>query len=111
MTVQEMAQRLSLKQLAGKDGMEKEVAGCYIGDLLSWVMGRAQEGDAWITVMGNVNAIAVAVLADTACIVLAENAALDGEACTRADGQDVPVLRSPYPIFDTGLLIQRMLED
>ena len=27
------------------------------------------------------------------------------------DGQDVPVLRSPYPIFDTGLLIQRMLED
>ena len=42
--------------------------------------------------------------------MLAENAALDGEACTRADGQDVPVLRSPYPIFDTGLLIQRLLE-
>lgn len=52
-------------------------------------MGRAPADCAWITVMGNVNAIAVAVLADTACIVLAENAALDGEACTRADGQDV----------------------
>ena len=57
-------------------------------DLLSFVMGRAPADCAWITVMGNVNAIAVAVLADTACIVLAENAALDGEACTRADGQD-----------------------
>ena len=52
--------------------------------------------------MGNVNAIAVAVLADTACIVLAENAALDGEACTQVDGQDVPVLRSPYPILIPG---------
>ena len=36
-------------------------------------MGRAQEGDAWFTVMGNVNAVAVAVLADTACLVLTED--------------------------------------
>lgn len=42
--------------------------------------GRAPQNSAWVTVMGNVNAVAVAVLADTACIVLAENAPLDGEA-------------------------------
>ena len=105
-----LARELGLSILSGKESLEREVTRAYCCDLLSFVMGRAPADCAWITVMGNVNAIAVAVLADTACIVLAENAALDGEACTRADGQDVPVLRSPYPLFDTGLLIQRLLE-
>ena len=48
----------------------REIAGIFTGDLLSWAMGRAKEGDAWFTVMGNVNAVAVAALADCACIVL-----------------------------------------
>lgn len=44
----------------------REIAGIFTGDLLSWAMGRAKEGDAWFTVMGNVNAVAVAALADCA---------------------------------------------
>ena len=55
----------------------REIAGIFTGDLLSWAMGRAKEGDAWFTVMGNVNAVAVAALADCACIVLCHGAALD----------------------------------
>lgn len=34
---------------------DREITGVYIGDLLSWVMGRAQSGDAWITIMSNAN--------------------------------------------------------
>ena len=48
---------------------DREITGVYIGDLLSWVMGRAQSGDAWITIMSNANIVAVAALADTACII------------------------------------------
>ncbi len=40
--------------------MRRAVPGGNCGDLLSWVMGRAGSGSAWITVMGNVNAVAVA---------------------------------------------------
>ena len=109
MTVREMAQQLSLKPLAGEEGMEKQVTGCYIGDLLSWVMGRAQEGDAWITVMGNVNAVAVAVLADTACIVLAEDSPLDDEALTRAQTQDVCVLRSSKTAYQLALELGQLI--
>ena len=50
----------------------REIDGVYIGDLLSWVMGRAQMDNAWITIMTNVNVIAVASLADTSCVILAE---------------------------------------
>lgn len=110
MTVKEMAAACGWTLLAGGEGEDNQIDGCYIGDLLSWVMARAQSGNVWITVMGNVNAIAVAVLADTACLVLAENAALDDQARMRADSQGVPVLGSALPVFDAGLCIQRLLE-
>ena len=34
--------------LTNPDYEDKEITGCYIGDLLSWVMGRANSGDMWI---------------------------------------------------------------
>jgi predicted transcriptional regulator len=92
MTVQEFARAQNLKILAGESGLSGEITGGYIGDLLSWVMGRAAAGDAWLTVMGNVNAIAVAKLAEIACIVLCEGASLDADAKAQADANGVPVL-------------------
>ena len=74
MTVEELAQRLELRVAVGGEALSREVAGGYCGDLLSWVMSRAQSGDVWFTVMGNVNSIAVAMLADVACIVLCGDA-------------------------------------
>ena len=56
---------------------EREISDVYIGDLLSWVMGRAKADDAWITIMSNVNILAVASLADTACIILAEGVTVE----------------------------------
>ena len=93
MTVDEVQKALSLERLTPGEG-DREVTGGYCGDLLSWVMGRAQEGDAWLTVMGNVNAVAVAVLADVACIILTEDSPLDPEARANAEAQGVAVLRS-----------------
>ena len=40
MTVKEFAERLNLKVMIEGE-MDREITGCYIGDLLSWVMGRA----------------------------------------------------------------------
>lgn len=91
MTVKELSEKLNLKILVEGDE-DREITGGYCGDLLSWVMGRAQSGDCWFTVMGNINAIAVAVLADCACIVLTENATLDNDAKARAEMQGVWVL-------------------
>ena len=91
MTVKEMAAACGWTLLAGGEGEDNQIDGCYIGDLLSWVMARAQSGNVWITVMGNVNAIAVATLTDVSCIVLTENAALDADAASKAEMQGIPV--------------------
>ena len=89
--------------------MRREVTGCYIGDLLSWVMSRVREGDAWLTVMGNINAIAVAVLTDAACIILTENAELDGEAAEKADLNNVAVLQSEENSYNLALKLSALL--
>lgn len=96
MTVKELAKELDLTYLCNEAiAEEKEIDGCYCGDLLSWVMSRAEPGNIWLTVMGNVNSIGVAVLADIACIILTENAALDNDAKLRAEQQGVVILTTP----------------
>ena len=88
---------------------DREITGVYIGDLLSWVMGRAQSGDCWMTVMGNINAIAVAVLADCACIVLTENAALDDDARARAEMQEVTILATEENTYSLAVKLGELL--
>lgn len=91
MTVKDLIEKLNLKILV-EDDLDREVKDCYIGDLLSWVMGRAPADSAWLTVMGNINSIAVATLADVSCIILVENAALDDNARQKAEMHGVNIL-------------------
>lgn len=109
MQIKELAEKLEWKLLCGAEGETNEVTGCYLGDLLSWVMGRAQSGDVWITVMGNINAVAVAVLTDVSAIVLADSAALDEEAKARAESQGIPIYSAKRNIFDSAVAVHGML--
>lgn len=108
MDIKTLKEKLDLTLVCGED-LEKEVTGCYCGDLLSWVMSRAQEGDAWLTVMGNINSIGVAVLADVACIILTENAALDDEALKRAEQNGVTVLTTEKNSYQVAAEISRLI--
>ena len=93
MTVREIA-ALTGFSAAALPQPERVADGVYIGDLLSWVMGRAREGNVWITIMSNQNVAAVAVLCDTACIILSENVQPDAELLERAEKQGVTLLGS-----------------
>ena len=108
MTVREMSEKLSLNVICMPDG-DREVSGGYAGDLLSWVMGRAQSGDAWITIMSNQNIVAVATLADTACVILAEGVQPDEGVAALAEQKGINVLLSPHSAYDTALLLRDCL--
>lgn len=110
MQIDVLAEKLGWKLLTESSGADREVLGCYCGDLLSWVMGRAKADDVWLTVMGNINAIAVATLADVSAIVLVEDAALDAEALARANQQEVAVYTTSLPAYETALQIAAALE-
>ena len=98
MTVEQLAKQLSLDVLCMPDA-QREVTGGYAGDLLSWVMGRAQAGDAWITIMSNVNIVAVATLADPSCIILSEGVSPDEGVIQKAQGIGVNILASSKDTF------------
>lgn len=108
MIVQDLIEKLNLKILVEGEH-DREVTDCYIGDLLSWVMGRAPADSAWLTVMGNINSIAVATLADVSCIILVENAALDAEARSKAEMHGVTILQTEENSYKLAIKISEML--
>lgn len=98
MTVEKLAEALELQILCMPDPM-REVRGGYAGDLLSWVMGKLAADDAWVTIMSNVNIVAVATLADPACIILSEGVAPDEGVLTRAEQQGINLLSAKKSTF------------
>jgi len=77
-------------------------------DLLSVAMAKAPEDSAWVTVIGNANTIAVATLADAACIVLSEGYEFD-EAAVKAARGKITLIRSDKPSFETAVSIGELL--
>lgn len=108
MTVRELTESGLFEPLVLPDG-EREITGVYIGDLLSWVMGRAGSGDAWITIMSNANILAVATLADTACILLAEDVTPDDGVADLAAEKQINLLRSKHSAYETAVLLHQRL--
>jgi hypothetical protein len=109
MTVAEMAKSLSLDVIVDSED-HREISGVYIGDLLSWVMGRAQSGNVWITIMSNINVVAVASLADVSCVVLAEGVTLSREITETAKQKGVNIYSSPKDAYELAVLLSDVLK-
>ena len=108
MKVSELCSAAGFTQVSA-DGDDREIGGVYACDLLSWVIGRAPENSILVTVMTNVNVIAVAVMADLSCVVLCEGVALDDAALQKAKENGVAVLSSEKPVYETCLLINKVM--
>ena len=104
MTVEELAIKSGLATVTLPDA-SREIQGAYVGDLLSWVMGRASSDNAWITIMSNINVVAVATLADVGCVILAEGVTPDAELVKVAEAKGVNILTSPLSSYETALRI------
>lgn len=102
MTVAELAKWPEITPLALPEG-ERQITGVYIGDLLSWVMGRAPANAAWITIMSNANVAAVATLADTACVILAEDVQPDEQLLCAAETRSINLLSANLTAYALAL--------
>ena len=110
---------MTVKELIAKTGFqvihEAEAAAelvvekAYCCDLLSVAMSRVPEGAAWVTVMSNLNTLAVASLTEAACVIIAEGAAIDESVAKKAKEQEITLLSTELPVFDAALLIHNEL--
>ena len=110
MKIHELAAALGFEIVTLPDP-DAEVCGCYTGDLLSWVMGRATEGNVWITIMTNINIVAVASLSGASAITVAEGLELSDDVINAANSQNVNILRSKLPSFETALAVGRLIAE
>ena len=101
MTVKELVEKMNLTVFCGENNLETEIKGGYVSDLLSDVMGFAQEGNAWVTLQTHKNVIAIASLKELACVILVKGSQPDEDMLEQAREEDIPVLGTPEQTFET----------
>jgi serine kinase of HPr protein (carbohydrate metabolism regulator) len=105
MKVSELVEKFGLKIFSGKTGLENEIAGGYVSDLLSDVMGHANENQVWITLQTHQNVIAIASLKDLAAVILVKNLQPDEDTLKHSEEEGIPLLGTEMGTFEvTGKL-------
>ena len=107
MTVKELTELHGFTALS-LPSPERTVNGVYVGDLLSWVMGKAKADNVWITIMSNINILAVATLSDVSCIILSEGTSLEKEMITTAMEKGINVLSSALTSYEVAVRLNSL---
>lgn len=109
MTVQDLINSNLFQLKNAGDDLERVITVPFCCDLLSVAMGKAPAGCAWVTVMSNINTLAVASLADAACVILAEDTFVDEVTLSKAEMQGITLFTTSLSIFDAALSIYQKL--
>ncbi len=109
MKISDLIKELGLKVITKTDYEDREVSGCYIGDLLSWVMSKASADNIWITVQTNINIVAVATLTDVSCVLIPDGIEVEGTTIEMANKKGVVILGSVSDSFSLAVAVSKML--
>lgn len=99
MKTTEVIEKLGLTIISGENGLNREVKGCYVSDLLSDVMGNAAEGALWITLQTHQNVVAIASLKDLAGVILVRGLLPTEDTIERSNSENVPLLSTELDTF------------
>ncbi len=112
MTIEDIIKELGWEVFAGASLLQKPVKGVYASDLLSDVMGRAREGELWVTMQTHKNIIAVATLKDLAAILIVNGGRPDEDTRETADRENMVLLGSSEGAYkNCGLLFKLIGSD
>ncbi|MBK7214229.1 MAG: serine kinase [Bacteroidales bacterium] len=100
MLVSELKEKLNLKVFGGNSGLNREITGGYTSDLLSDVMGFADQGKLWITLQTHRNVMAIASLKDLSAILLVKGQQPDADMLELAEEEGIAVLGSDENSFE-----------
>ena len=98
MTISELFAQLSVEVLCEGD-MHKEISRGVTGDLLSFIMGNAPKPAAWVTILGHINVVAVAVLREIPCIIVAGGKTPDPQMVSRCAQEGIALGTSKESAF------------
>ena len=100
MKVSEVVEKLGLTVFSGQKGLDREITGGYVSDLLSDVMGNTREGEIWITLKVHQNVIAIASLKDLAAVIVVNGLEPAENTKLNSDKENIPILGTSLSTFD-----------
>ena len=106
MTIGEMKRMMGANAAGGKNE-EKRISGCFVCDIMSRTMANGFAGMAWITHRADMNALAISVMKDAACLIFPDGVEPEEDVIRRAEMENMPLIRSEKPAFElAGLLFE-----
>lgn len=109
MKVRELVEKLGLTIFCGEKNLDNDIKGGYVSDLLSDVMGFAQEGNVWVTLQTHKNVIAIASLKELAAIVLVKGNKPEEDMLEQAKEEGIPVLGTNAQTFEVAGKIYQLI--
>ncbi|MFO7880254.1 MAG: DRTGG domain-containing protein [Bacteroidota bacterium] len=103
MNLKKLTDDLEFTILSGKNLAEaREPKGAFTSDLLSDVMGKAEENMLWITSQTHKNILAIASLKELSGIIIVNNnREVKDDVLELAKKEDVVIIKSNHPAFET----------
>lgn len=112
MKIADLVIALNLNVISGAKGLSRDFNGGYASDLLSDVMGNAEEGNIWITLQTHKNIMAVASLKDLSAVILVMGNLPDDETIKKSNEENIPILGTDDSTFRIcGRLYELMLDE
>lgn len=108
--VSDIINKLHLQVFSGEKGIFQPVTGAYSSDLLSDVMGNADENQIWITLQTHKNIMAVASLKDLAAIILVKGFKPDDDTLEESNKLGIPVLGTSLNTFELCGMLYEILK-
>ncbi|MCI0474240.1 MAG: serine kinase [Ignavibacteria bacterium] len=102
MNIKELVEKLELKTLTDIYEPDREISGCYSGDLLSDVIANALKDNIWITMQTHLNIVAVAGLKELTGIIIVMNRLPDKDTIDKAKEERITILGSVLNSYQTG---------
>ena len=109
MKVKELVEKLNLQVLSGAQGLDRDIDGCYVSDLLSDVMGNAEMGNVWVTLQTHKNVMAIASLKELACVVLVKGQTASEDTLEQSNEEGIPFLSTTMQTYETVGKIYQLL--
>ena len=100
MKVKDILQLNQLRMINKNGSLNNEISGIFTCDLLSHVMGHAKEGNAFITVLNNINVLGVASLLDLSCVIFTHGTEVNEDIIKKADELEIPLLMTEQTTYE-----------
>lgn len=110
MKVRELVDMFGLTVFSGHNGLDAEIKGGYTSDLLSDVMGNADEGMVWVTLQTHKNIMAIASLKELAAVVIVKGYQPDEATLAQSHEEEIPLLGTKLETFEASGMIYQALK-